>query len=289
MATITRTTGDHAGHWQSIARQWALVGPPLRPSPQDVAFVESEVEAWVRRSGRAPRVLLLGVTPELCRMAWPAGTDLIGVDRSRDMIDAVWPGPPSAARCADWLSLETVADAASRDVVLCDGGLHLLAHPAEQRALAQSLGRIVAPGGMAILRLFAPPARRESPEAVLADLAAGAVPNLNVLKLRLAMAMMADAATGVELDAVWHRLHEHEPDLEALAARLGWRTEHTMAINSYRGSKGRYHFVTRDEALDLFCSTGVFTLGRTDVPTYELGDRCPTIMLVRTANEAATP
>jgi len=64
-----------AGHWAEIARRWAEVGPPLRPSAEDLAFY--------RRAGRltrergAPRVLLLGVTPELYRLPWPDGTDLL--------------------------------------------------------------------------------------------------------------------------------------------------------------------------------------------------------------------
>src|SRR5207248_8807639 len=89
------------GHWTEIARQWERVGPPLRPCAEDVAIYQSEVDRWSRAHG-APRALILGVTPELYRLRWPAGTDLAAADHTRSMIDAVWPGPRSAVVCADW-------------------------------------------------------------------------------------------------------------------------------------------------------------------------------------------
>jgi hypothetical protein len=38
--------------------------------------------------------------------------------------------------------------------------------------------------GLCILRLYVPPVRRESPDAVFDDLLGGRIPNLNILKLR---------------------------------------------------------------------------------------------------------
>ena len=62
------------------ARHWNLLGPPLRPSRDDVAILEGVVQSL----HTAPRVLLLGVTPELATLAWPAGTELVAVDRVRE-------------------------------------------------------------------------------------------------------------------------------------------------------------------------------------------------------------
>jgi len=44
------------------------------------------------------------------------------VDRTQAMVDNLWPGPKQEAHCTDWLAL-TLPDG-SRDLVLCDGGLH---------------------------------------------------------------------------------------------------------------------------------------------------------------------
>jgi SAM-dependent methyltransferase len=275
---------DRAGQWPEIARQWQQIGPPLQPRAEDVGFVR---EAALERGRRPkpPRVLLLGVTPELYRLPWPKGTDFLAVDRTQAMIDVVWPGPSDSVQCADWLAM-ALPDA-SRDVVLCDGGLHLLAHPEEQRRLVRSLAGVLSDQGLCILRLYVPPVRRESPDAVLDDLLAGRIPNLNILKLRLWMSLLDSAAEGVELGAVWSAIHEVAPDLEGLASKIGWPAEHVLAINTYRGSTARYHLVTVDQVSEMFCSSpGGFELVDLRVPSYELGEQCPTIVLRRRSNAA---
>jgi len=275
----TGTERDRTDHWPEIARLWRHIGPPLRPVAQDVRFYSDAVREWVGLRG-APRALLLGVTPELYRLPWPEGTDLLAVDRSQDMIDRVWPGPKDAARCMSWLDLSLPGS--SRDIVLCDGGLQLLAHPQGQRRLAHVLRGILSDGGLCVVRLYAPPARRESPDAVLRDLLEGKIACMNLLKLRLGMSLMNAAAEGVELGTIWRALHAAAPDLNELAARIGWSAEHMSAIDPYRDSAVRYHFVTADQVSQMFCGDpGGFEVRRVSVPDYELGERCPTIVLQR--------
>jgi hypothetical protein len=180
-------------HWPAAARQWQELGPPLRPAAEDINFCADGVREWVRSRG-APRVLLLGVTPELYRLPWPKGTDFLAADRTQAMIDHVWPGPKEAVRCTDWLAL--ALPEGSRDIVLCDGGLPLLAYPEEQRRLPRLLRAVLSDQGLCILRLYVPPPQRESPDAVLRDLLEGRIANLNVLKLRLSMALMESAEAG---------------------------------------------------------------------------------------------
>jgi hypothetical protein len=267
------------GHWPKIARQWEQVGLPLRPAAEDLAICAEAVEEWMRSHG-APRVLLLGVTPELYHLPWPEGTDLLAVDRTQAMIDAVWPGPPATVLCSDWLDL--ALPEGCRDIVLCDGGLHFAAYPREQRRLVRLLGDMLSDGGLCIFRLFVPPSQRESPDAVLAALLEGQIPSLNALKLRLWMALLESAEKGVALATVWRTVHEAAPDLDALAARLGWPAEHLRAIDTYRGSPERYHLVTAEQASELFCrDPGGFELRRVCVPSYELGEQCPTLVVRR--------
>ena len=268
-----------AGHWANVARQWKQVGPPLRPSSQDLAFCVKWIERWASARG-APRVLILGVTPELYRLPWPAGTDILAVDHTPAMIKALWPGPPKCALSAEWTAMPLPP--ASRDLVLCDGGAHLLAHPEGHRAWVRELRRVLSPGGLCLLRLFVPPRRRETPAAVLQDLLDGRIANLNLLKLRLAMALCEDAARAVELRLVWDTLHAVAPDLRRLAVRIGWPADHLSAINTYRDCRDRYSFLTVAEVRRLFCGRpGGFAFEGMDVPTYELGDRCPTVVLRR--------
>ncbi|MHC4711919.1 MAG: hypothetical protein ACYTAN_01435 [Planctomycetota bacterium] len=277
-----RVERDRAGQWPEVARKWRLLGPPLRPSPEDVRFCEDAAREWIRHRG-APRVLLLGVTPELYHLPWPEGTDLLAVDRTRAMIEAVWPGPREAALCEDWLEMNLPGG--SRDIVLCDGGLNLLAYPGEQRRLAGILRGVLSGEGLFIFRLFVPPAGRESTDMILKELLAGEIPNLNILKLRLWAALQNSPMEGVELDTVWRAIHAAAPDLEGLASRIDWPLENTLAINAYRGSTARYYLGTVDDVTGLFCGDpGGFEVLRVCMPSYEGGERCPTVVLRRCSN-----
>ncbi len=283
-AAGTGTAGERPGHWSGAARRWHLLGPPLRPAAQDIGFVQDAVRQWTGAHAAPPRVLLLGVTPELYRLPWPEGTDFLAVDRTRAMIDAVWPGPKENVQCTEWLAMG-LPDG-SRDIVLFDGGLNLLAYAEEQRRLARVLWEVLAEAGLCILRLFVPPARRESPDDVLRDLTAGRVANMSCLKMRLWMALQESAEQGVELDAVWRALHKAAPDLPALAAKIGWPVDETLGIDVYRGARSRYWLATLDQVTEMFCnSPGGFKLRRLLVPGYQLGEMCPTVVLRRCAGE----
>lgn len=270
-----------SAHWQALARRWSAVGSPLRPLAEDLALVAAEAAAWSAAHGRAPRVLILGVTPELCRLGWPAGTTVRAADRSPDMIAAVWPGALDAVVCTDWRELGRFHAPASFDLVVCDGGLHLSPWPAGQARLAEVVATLLAPSGLAIFRLFSLPATRETPEAVIAALRAGAIPDMNRLKLRLGMALQASSESGVRLGDVWDRVAAAEPDLAALADRLGWAREHAEALVSYRGSDDRYHFVTTGDAVRALESAGRLRHARTHVPGYAGGEQCPTVVWER--------
>jgi len=270
------STADSA-HWREISRHWAQVGSPLRPSPADVAIIAEVARGWSHVHGRAPRVLILGVTPELCRLPWPEGSVVRALDRSVDMVKAVWPGEPAAATCGDWLALDRFFPPASFDLICCDGGLGMLSHPAGQQSLARLMKEVLAPGGRVLLRLFVPPQERETPEAVLSDLRCGRVANMNVLKLRLLHALTPDLVTGVRLGEVYRRLIADEPDFEDLAARTGWPLEHIAAIGSYRGSDDRYHLVDAVQAEANLASAGLRLLARHG-PAYSDANLFPTLV-----------
>jgi SAM-dependent methyltransferase len=266
-------------HWDDLARQWQHVGPPLRPSSQDIEFCATAIHAWSRDKG-APRALILGVTPELYHLPWPDGTDLLAVDHTQAMIDEVWPGPRHAAICAEWTTMPF--ETGSRDIVLCDGGLHMLTYPEVLRQFARTLHRILSAEGICVFRVFVPPQQRESASHVLRDLLEGRIPNISALKLRLWMALQESSAQGVELERVWDAVHRVAADLAQLALRIGWPVEHALALTTYRTSPIRYCLFSLDEARRVFCRDPArFELVTVSVPTYALGDCCPTIVLRR--------
>lgn len=264
-------------YWPDIATNWEKVGPPLRPTAADLAAY-----CEVLANQAEPRAAILGVTPEIYRLPWPAGADVVAIDHTLAMIDAVWPGPPGRAICADWTQMPL--EPASRNVALCDGGLHLLSNPQGQAALVHSLLHVLAPEGIFVARLFVPSIRPESADAVIDDLLCGKVPNVNVLKLRMAMALQDEASSGVELAEVWSALLGSGMRSDELAVRIGWDPGDLAAFDSYRDCRTRYHFVTLAEVISFFCGDpGGFELVNVRTPPYELGERCPTVTLRRLA------
>lgn len=251
----------------------------MRPSSEDLAYVWASASEWIDKKG-TPRVLLLGVTPELYQLPWPAGTDLLAVDRSQAMIDAMWLGPKEAVLCEDWLRMELPEG--SRDIALLDGGLHLLSYPRGQLTLIRLLHHVLSDEGLCIFRLFVLPSRPETPDAVIGDLLEGKIGNPSILKLRWLMSMQKDAEAGFELGAAHDTLVEAVPDLEALAAKLGWRTDTMQGIHNQRGLMSKVHLLTLEQTIDSFCGdSGGFGVRRLQTPSYELGECCPTVALQR--------
>ena len=273
----SRRAADKADIWYRVARQWKGIGPPLRPVAEDNGFYTAAIDTWVQANG-PPRVLLLGVTRELYLLPWPQGTDFLAVDRTPAMIDAVWPGPKDAAYCADWTTM--ALPGGSRDIVLCDGGMELLRYPQELQRLVCILRRVLSEGGLCILRLYVLPSQRESPETVLRDFVQGRVSNVNILKLRLGMALQDTRTEGVQRQTIWDAFHAAVPEPERLGPQIGWSVEQMHIIDAYRDCPDRFFFLSVADLRDLFCaSPGGFQLESVHVPSYELGDRCPTVVL----------
>lgn len=276
---LPRATAAAPDHWSEMARHWSTTGPPLRPSSEDIDCCTGAIRDWKSRP-TALRALILGVTPELYGLPWPGGTTLLAADRSPGMIETVWPGRREQALLADWCALPL--EPASQDIVVCDGGISVLAYPAGLRSLAAGLQRIVAPNGLGIFRLYVPPGQLEAPEAVFKDLGAGRIPSVNALKLRLWMTRLGETQRGVAVHDVWELIHQFEPDFTALAERLGWPLDHVLVLNAYRDSPARYYFPSIEEVCECFCARpGGFRLESIHVPAYELGPCCPTVVLRR--------
>jgi SAM-dependent methyltransferase len=248
-------------HWPAHARSWARIGPPLRPSPEDVAIFARAAGAHA-----APRALLLGVTPELATMAWPAGTVLTAIDRSPDMIGALFPAGAGDAITGEWDAIPRPDGAF--DVIVGDGCPSNLAYPAQYAAVGAELRRVLAPGGTIAIRLFALPERPETLDDVARDLRAGRIAGFHALKWRIAMAVQP-ADRNVRVADILAGLEAIAPD----RAALPWPAETVATIEHYRGSDVVYSFPTAAEQL---AALGLeATLHH---PGYELGERCPVIV-----------
>ena len=241
--------GRVLGQWDSMAECWGLHGSPLRPGQDDVRLYQQVVNELAGGGGMR-RAVILGVTPELYHLRWPAGTELRAIDRSADMIGRVWPGSEEQVVRGDWT--ERHFPEGSVQLVLCDGGLHLLEYPAGQSDLFQEVAAMLSRGGMAVFRLFLPPAVRVGPEEVLRKLRGGEVPDMNTLKLMLGHALTDSTPEGVVLARVWDFLHAGVgSDRDAFFDGLGWPAEEVAVIDFYRDSCSRYHFSTLEEVRGL--------------------------------------
>jgi hypothetical protein len=125
---------------------------------------------------------------------------------------------------------------------------------------------------------------------VLEDLLSGRIASLNLLKLRLGMALQTDPHVGVELGTIWESIHAAAPNFNELALRTGWGMDHLSAIMSYRDSPVRYYFPTAEQVLAVFAEGAPgFTLQQTRRPSYTLGECCPVIILRKCPGSGAHP
>jgi SAM-dependent methyltransferase len=279
MANDTQSATAPRDHFSKIAAQWSHFGPPLRPSPDDTAVVQRVVTGL----GAAAQAVVLGLTPEIIGCDWPADVRLSAVDHSPKMIEALWPparGPAnSEVILADWCAMPIPPD--TIDLVAGDGCYVLLAYPDGYETLTRAVCRVLRPGGRFVIRVFLRPDRPESIAHIARVVAAGEVGSVHALKLRLLAALHGASGAGSRLDDVWRAWKSMPPLPAALAGVRGWTPEEITGIESYRAMDARYFLPTLAEfrqSVGMFFDEIECTFGG-----HELGERCPTFVLVRRA------
>jgi SAM-dependent methyltransferase len=206
---------------------------------------------------------------------------MIAVDKSADMIRALWPGNMGGCGeviCADWREIPLAE--ATVDLVLADGSFSALPFPSGYFDLCAELRRVLRSHGQCVIRCFAQIEKRETVEDVFADLSKGLIGNFHIFKWRLLMALQPDAETGVTVGSAWDTLHAAWPELDLLAKRFGWPEAEVRTVEAYRHVETRYTFPRLAEYLRFFPAAG-FSVVKVATPTYELGERCPTVVLER--------
>ena len=173
----------------------------------------------------------------------------------------------------DWLWLP-VRDA-SLDLAVGDGSLSALPYPDGYRKLASTLREKLKPGGALLLRAYVPPPAPEDPGDVMAELPRHTT--FHEFKLRLLMALQRGPQEGTHLDEVYRYWSDWGIDRAALAAETEWRRDEIDTIDRYRGLKAVYTFPPRGELLALL--EEYFPEVRVRVPSYPMGERCPTLVM----------
>lgn len=265
--------------WEQQAWQWSRIGPPLRPSGQDLVWAQEAVDRWQRTQQQAPRALVLGATAELASLRWPEDSEVTGIDLSAPMLQGVWLTAPDApgrrlAVEGNWLAMPFLAK--GFDLVLGDGSFSLVSR-SEGLPLARAIRRVLRENGLLALRAYTRLEDVESPETVCEQLLGGRIGTFHIFKLRLLMSLHRGAGEVRVADA-WEFFRANCPSAESLAKRLGWALDEIQTIESYRGQSSAYWFPTLTELratlVPDFVEEGCWW------PAYELGDRCPTLVLL---------
>lgn len=263
-------------HFALVASRWDDHGPPLRPRPQDTAFVQAEAD----RLGDGARVLVLGLTPETVACRWPPGTRLLAVDHSLTMVNQLWPNPAAppgaAAVVGNWHRLP-VRDGWA-DLVFGDGCQMTLRWPDGLEAFHRELRRVLHPQGRLVTRVFLRPDTPESVQAIGADLAAGRIGSVHALKLRLFGALHGASGSGTRLDDVWQAWKRLPPHPQPPEQR-GWTPGEVATIERHRGLQTRYFAPTLAELRQAIAHDFVERAIMTG--DYECAACCPTMVLQR--------
>lgn len=269
--------------WNRMAATWSHLGPPLRPSPEDLLHYREALAL----DGNWPhplQVLVLGVTPEFHQLPWPKGSQISGCDRCGEMIEKIWPGPPDTVFRSDWLSIPCLGE--SFDAIVCDGGLNLLPGVRPQQQLAASVARLLKPEARFVLRAFTFPDRPETPDDIHADFMQGRITTFHMLKLRVAMSLQEVSGRTIPVAAVHDHILSRWGSVEAVARQGKWAVESVRTIETYRGSDSVYCYLSYSDILETFFTGGGLRPMFCRTATYPLGERFPTIGFVK--SKAAT-
>jgi ubiquinone/menaquinone biosynthesis C-methylase UbiE len=166
----------------------------------------------------------------------------------------------------------------SFDGVVGDGSFTLLEYPLQYRQLFSHLERVMKPGGLLIVRIFAAPETGETCAMACSDAMHGKIQGFHAFKWRLSMAMTSEACNPNLRVADTHEMFNHLlPDRERLARASGWSMEDISTIDFYQGSSARYSYPTLTQFRHIippgFRETGLIR------GTYELAERCPILAL----------
>jgi len=268
--------GSNSSYWTIFAQKFHIIGPPFAPSPEDGCAMESAVNAWAgaRTSDDPLRVLLLGMTPRIARMVFPAPTSMLAIDRCDAMVRHVWPHDVTARRqaiVADW-HCPPVGNA-SQDVVIGDGALNCVRYQDGMRRLVSSVRRVLRSDGTFVVRCFVQPPSPEDPEDVMKQIADG--PSFHHFKMRLLMALQKNSREGIAVNDVYRFWTSQNVDVGELAARTGWDPQEIQTMELHKGPNIIHTFPTLEEIREVLAPC--FRTISVRIPQYCLGERCPLV------------
>ena len=264
--------------WRNHANQWDKFGPPLRPSIRDGELMMEAVRAALSEKSDPLTVAILGVTPQVISLPWPAYVRLEAFDQSAEMIATVWrPAAhvPSSATQARWQCLPLSNQ--SVRIVVGDASLNALPRLSEYSEVLSELVRVLEKNGIVGVRCYIRPDANEVLEQIAVDAFAGKILGFHALKWRIAMALSHGPEFSVAVADILAAFETLFPDRDALARVTGWPLDVIDMIDAYRGANVRYNFPTMG-AFQTACAP-YFVVDDVAYGEGELAERCPTVRL----------
>jgi hypothetical protein len=264
--------------WRSIARCYAVFGSPFVPCQEDIRIVQEAVVAQATRKRRGGfSALILGVTPAIAAMNWPADTTITAVDMSQAVIDALWPGDIAGVRqalCASWLAIP--GRQSCYNAAVGDGALNVVRF-ADLPKLIRSVRNALVDSGTFTVRSYIRPHESESVEAVFDALVGPSGLNVDSFKMRFYLAMQRSTEEGVAVREAFRLLERYGIDHNVMRGRLGWNSAAIEPFLRWPTSDSVYTFPTLEELRAAL--NECFEEVSITYPGYELGHSCPTLVL----------
>jgi hypothetical protein len=222
----------------------------------------------------APRVLILGVTPALVDLPWPARAEVHAVDYDQAMIDLLWrPGSGRQCHRARWQ--EMPFPDGFFDLVVGDCSFNALPSPADYDDVMAEIGRVRSPGAPLITRAFV----QSEPRLTLAGLvgqSATMLAGLTPAHKRLLVLIASARADGtLHFPDIFGRIRDEWGDVDDYLAALGHSPAEVERSKSVYASDQRLNYPTERELADRFAPW----FGRVEFayPDYAAGRNCPTM------------
>jgi SAM-dependent methyltransferase len=250
--------------------------PPWCPSREDGLLMREMANRALGSSGKGPRVLVLGVTPQIIQLDWPHDAELAAVDSSSSMIASNWRLHRCLASfvvCARWQVLPFAN--ASFDAIVGDGSLNALPDLDEYGKVLHQAARALRPGGALVLRCFIKPKRMEAPEQVVLQARQGGFSTTSEFRLRFAFAA-ADAGGRVALAQLRDSFNALVADRGDFARATGWPRQEIDYVDIDKDSRIGLTFPTGSQLQAL--SEPFFRIERLERGTYAQSEHCPTIL-----------
>ena len=264
-------------YWEARSIHWQ-VSTPISPLPDDIRFYEANAAHYAGEASGLT-ALLLGVTPAIAAMRWPAGTRLVALDWAEGMLRNVFPRDRVASFAhpvrGDWREMP-IANACI-DLVVGDGCYSTFPTFQGPALVNREVARVLRPGGRFCLRCHRRPDEATPVARLFEKLFAGQLGDLDMFRWLLAMSIHGDSQDGVCLADVWDSWHEHVPDARKWQERLGWTAQALANLETWKGSRSRYLFPSLAELRAL--GRADFEIDDCDIPEYEWGEHFPRLTM----------